>query len=92
MPNTPIVLNNTNTSGITAYLYTKTSLTIQYSNGTIYRYDLSNVLTKDKLDYMIKLAKNGKGLNSYLNANPDIKKYGYIDETLSQRSFTKYAK
>ena len=39
---------------------------------------------------MIALAKAGKGLNGYLNSNPLIKKYGYIDTTLKNSSFHLY--
>lgn len=81
---------NTNTSGIVGYVHTKTSMTIKYASGSTYRYDLSRAFKADQLNEMIKLAEAGAGLNSYLNANPDIKKYGYIDETLRNQSFHKY--
>ena len=79
------------TSGIVGYVYTNTSITIKFTNGNAYRYDLSAVLDKTKLNEMIKLAKQGSGLNSFLNKNPEIRKYGYLDNTLNRSSsFTKY--
>ena len=79
------------TSGIVGYVYTNTSITIKFTNGNAYRYDLSAVLDKTKLNEMIKLAKQGSGLNSFLNKNPEIRKYGYLDNTLTQKSsFTTY--
>ena len=79
------------TSGIVGYVHTQTSITIKFVNGNAYRYDLSAVLDKTKLNEMIKLAKSGSGLNSFLNKNPEIRKYGYLDNTLTQKSsFTKY--
>lgn len=77
-------------SGISAYVHTNTSITIQYTNGSVYRYDVSEVLSKTQLKEMIALAKQGKGLNSFLNRNPQIKKYGYIDTTLNKSSFKSY--
>lgn len=78
-------------SGIIGYVHTETSITIKFSNGKAYRYDLSAVLTKDKLNEMIKLAQSGSGLNSFLNNNPDIRKYGYMDNTLTMKSsYSKY--
>lgn len=78
-------------SGIVGYVYTNTSITIKFTNGNAYRYDLSAVLDKTKLNEMIKLAKSGSGLNSFLNKNPEIRKYGYLDNTLTRNSsFTKY--
>lgn len=79
-------------SGILGFVCTKTSLTIQYTNKDVYRYDLSEVLNKAQLKEMVKLAKKGSGLNAYLNKNPEIKKYGYLDTTLSNRSFKAYIK
>ena len=79
------------TSGIVGYVHTNTSITIKFTNGNAYRYDLSAVLDKTKLNEMIKLAKSGSGLNSFLNKNPEIRKYGYLDNTLTRNSsFTKY--
>ena len=79
------------TSGIVGYVHTNTSITIKFVNGNAYRYDLSAVLDKTKLNEMIKLAKSGSGLNSFLNKNPEIRKYGYLDNTLTQKSsFTTY--
>ena len=77
-------------SGIIGYVYTKTSISIKFHNGDVYRYDLSESLEKGQLETMIALAKAGKGLNGYLNANPLIKKYGYIDTTLKNSSFHLY--
>lgn len=78
-------------SGIIGYVYTQTSITIKFDNGNAYRYDLSAVLDKTKLNEMIKLAKSGSGLNSFLNNNPDIRKYGYMDNTLTMKSsYTMY--
>lgn len=78
-------------SGIIGYVYTQTSITIKFDNGNAYRYDLSAVLDKTKLNEMIMLAKSGSGLNSFLNNNPEIRKYGYLDNTLTRSSsFTKY--
>lgn len=83
--------NTSSPSGIKGYVYTKTSISIKYANNTVYRYDLSEVLSSDQLNKMIKLAKAGKGLNTYLNANPNIKKYGYLDTVLNRaNSFTAY--
>lgn len=78
-------------SGILGYLYTKTSLTIRFASGDAYRYDLSEVLTKEKLKKMITLARSGKGLNGFLNQNTEICKYGYLDTTLSKGSFKPYS-
>lgn len=77
-------------SGIVGYLFTKTSITIRFSNNDAYRYDLSEVLDKVKLKKMITLAKSGKGLNGFLNSNPEIRKYGYLDSTLNKASFKAY--
>ncbi len=77
-------------SGIVGYVNTATSITIKYVNDSVYRYDLSKALSKDQLDEMIALAQKGEGLNSYLNKNPEIKKYGYLDDTLKASSFAAY--
>lgn len=79
-------------SGIKGYVNTKTSITLQFTNGDTYRYDLSAVLTKDKLAEMIKLAQKGSGLNAFLNANPRIKRYGFLDNTLRNMSYHPYSK
>ena len=39
---------------------------------------------------MIKLAKAGAGLNSFLNNHPQARKYGYLDTTLGKGSFKPY--
>jgi cell division septal protein FtsQ len=78
-------------SGIIGYVHTRTSITIKFSNGDAYRYDVSEVLDKSKLKQMVALAKKGSGLNAYLNKNPQIKKYGYIDTTLPKGSYKPYA-
>ena len=83
-------MSNTTNSGIVGYVYTKTSISIKFHNGDVYRYDLSESLQKGQLETMIALARAGKGLNGYLNANPLIKKYGYIDTTLKNSSFHLY--
>lgn len=85
-------MSNTTNSGIVGYVYTKTSISIKFHNGDVYRYDLSESLEKGQLETMIALAKAGKGLNGYLNSNPLIKKYGYIDTTLKNSSFHLYVK
>ena len=77
-------------SGIAAYVYTNTSITIKYTNDSVYRYDVSEVLDKAQLKEMIALAKQGSGLNGFLNRNPQIKKYGYLDTTLNNSSFKAY--
>lgn len=77
-------------SGIAGFVYTKTSISIKFTNGDVYRYDLSEALTQPILKEMITLARSGKGLNSCLNKYPQIRKYGYLDTTLSSRSFNPY--
>lgn len=78
-------------SGILGFVYTKTSISLKFHSGDVYRYDLSQALSKENLQQMIVLAKAGKGLNSFLNNHPEIKKSGYIDTTLNRSlSFTKY--
>ena len=84
-------MSTTLPSGIVGYLHTQTSLTVKFSNGNAYRYDLSRVLDKSKLNEMIKLAQAGSGLNGFLNKNPEIRKSGYLDDTYTRsNSFTKY--
>ena len=77
-------------SGIVGYVYTNTSITIKFANGNVYRYDVSEVLDKKTLAEMIKLAKAGAGLNSFLNKQPQVRKYGYLDTTLGKGSFKPY--
>ena len=77
-------------SGIKGYVYTKTSITLLFANNSMYRYDLSKALNKQQLTEMVKLAEKGSGLNSYLNSNPDVKRYGFLDDTLSKGSFKTY--
>ena len=77
-------------SGIVGYVYTNTSMTIKFANGNVYRYDVSEVLDKKTLAEMIKLAKAGAGLNSFLNKHPQVRKYGYLDTTLGKGSFKPY--
>lgn len=77
-------------SGIIAYVYTNTSITLKYVNGDTYRYDVSKAFNKENLTTMINLAKSGSGLNRYLNNHPQIKKYGYLDSTLRDISFSTY--
>lgn len=77
-------------SGIKGYVYTKTSITILYTNNIAYRYDLSKSLSQKQLAEMSRLAEQGSGLNSFLNANPDIKRYGFLDDTLRKGSFKTY--
>lgn len=84
--------NNMSRSGIKGYVNTKTSMTIQFVNGDTYRYDLSDSLNKDQLSQMVKLAEKGSGLNAFLNANPQIKRYGFLDNTLRNASYKAYAK
>lgn len=79
-------------SGIKGYVHTKTSMTIQFVNGDTYRYDVSKALSQAQLAQMVKLAEKGSGLNSFLNANPDIKRYGFLDNTLRNASYKAYAK
>lgn len=80
----------TTKSGIVGYVYTNTSITIKFANGNAYRYDVSEVLDKKTLAEMIKLAKAGAGLNSFLNKHPQIRKYGYLDTTLGKGSYKPY--
>ena len=47
-------------------------------------------IAKAQLKEMIALAKQGSGLNGFLNRNPQIKKYGYLDTTLNNSSFKDY--
>lgn len=77
-------------SGIVGYVYTNTSITIKFANGNVYRYDVSEVLDKKTLAEMIKLAKAGAGLNSFLNKHTQVRKYGYLDTTLGKGSFKPY--
>ena len=77
-------------SGIVGYVYTNTSITIKFANGNVYRYDVSEALDKKTLAEMIKLAKAGAGLNSFLNKHPQVRKYGYLDTTLGKGSFKPY--
>ena len=79
-------------SGIKGYVHTKTSMTIQFANGDTYRYDLSKSFTQAQLAQMVKLAEKGSGLNAFLNANPQIKRYGFLDNTLRNASYKAYAK
>lgn len=57
---------------------------------TIFNLDVSEVLDKKTLAEMIKLAKAGAGLNSFLNKHPQVRKYGYLDTTLGKGSFKPY--
>lgn len=77
-------------SGIIGYVYTKTSITLKFQNGDAYRYDLSDHLNRIQLNEMIALAKKNSGLTRFLNSNPNIKKYGYLDNTLKSVSFNSY--
>ena len=77
-------------SGIKGYVHTKTSITLLFANNSMYRYDLSKALNKQQLTEMVKLAKKGSGLNGYLNSNPDVRRYGFLDGTLSKGSFKAY--
>lgn len=77
-------------SGILGFVYTKTSLSIKFTNGDVYRYDESEALSKVVLKQMILLARSGKGLNGFLNKQPQIRKSGYIDTTLRAGSFRPY--
>lgn len=79
-------------SGITGYVYTATSITIKYTDGNTYRYDVSKALSKEELTQMIRLAESGSGLNSYINTHRKIRKYGYVDDTLPNGSFNTYGK
>lgn len=79
-------------SGIKGYVHTKTSMTIQFTNGDTYRYDVSKAFSQAQLAQMVKLAEKGSGLNSFLNANPDIKRYGFLDNTLRNASYKAYGK
>ena len=79
-------------SGIKGYVHTKTSMTIQFANGDTYRYDLSKSFSQEQLAKMVKLAEKGSGLNSFLNANPQIKRYGFLDNTLRNASYKAYGK
>ena len=77
-------------SGISGYVYTATSITVKFTSGTAYRYDVSAAITKATIKKMIKLAEAGSGLNSFITKNEDVKKYGYVDNTLPNSSFKKY--
>lgn len=77
-------------SGILGFVYTKTSLSIKFTNGDVYRYDLSEALDKTVLKQMILLARSGKGLNGFLNSKPQIKRSGFLDTTLNSSSFRPY--
>lgn len=79
-------------SGISGYVYTAKSITIKFNSGNAYRYDVSEALTKAKLNEMIKLAKSGSGLNSFISKNKEIAKYAYIDNTLPKSSYKTYVK
>lgn len=79
-----------NKSGIVGYVHTATSITIKFANDSVYRYDISKSLSKEQLSDMVALAQKGAGLNSYLNKHAEIKKYGYLDDTLKASSFAAY--
>lgn len=79
--------NNTNTSCIVGYLYTETTITIQYINGTMYHYEVSQALSKENLDQMIRLVGQGESLSSFFNSNPEIKPSEIVDKVLDVHCF-----
>lgn len=61
-----------NDSGVTAYDYTDTSISVRFESGRIYEYPAS-IIGLEHLSYMKKLADLGDGLNAYIMNNPTVK-------------------
>jgi hypothetical protein len=55
-------------SNVKAYEFTDYSITVQFSDGYYYLYSTSKA-GLDNVIQMKSLAKNGKGLNSFINKN-----------------------
>ncbi len=65
--------NNNGNSGVTGYEISDNSISVQFSDGSIYLYDNTKP-GKSSVDHMKALAQKGSGLNSYISTT--IKK-GY---------------
>ncbi len=53
-------------SGVTAFEVGHHSITLEFSDGDVYRYTYQSA-GKEVVEYMIKLAQEGKGLNTYVS-------------------------
>ena len=75
-------------SGIVSYIIGTDRITLKFVNGAVYEYIKGTNGVKGKnLRKMIKLAKAGKGLMSYINTHPNVRiGYSAIDPLL----FTEY--
>ncbi len=51
---------------MTAYEVGHHSITLEFSDGDVYRYTYQSA-GKEVVEYMIKLAQEGKGLNTYVS-------------------------
>lgn len=58
--------NGDGQSGVKAYEVGHHSITLEFSDGDVYRYTFQSA-GKEVVEYMIKLAQEGKGLNTYVS-------------------------
>ncbi|MDT7849252.1 hypothetical protein Q9292_06490 [Methylophilus sp. VKM B-3414] len=61
-----------NDSGVIAYDYTETSISVQFESGKIYEYPAS-IIGFEHLSNMKRLADLGDGLNAYIMKHPTVK-------------------
>lgn len=60
--------NTGNNSGVVLYLIERNSITVQFGDGSIYVYTIGSV-GEVALETMKELAREGQGLNSFINRN-----------------------
>ena len=53
-------------SGVKAYEVGHHSITLEFADGDVYKYTYQSA-GQEVVDYMVKLAQEGKGLNSYIS-------------------------
>lgn len=61
-----------NDSGVIAYDYTDTSITVKFESGKVYEYQASSIGLQH-LSNMKRLADLGDGLNAYIMRNPIVR-------------------
>lgn len=59
-------------SGISAYQVANDSIRIKFKNGSVYAYDKISIGTRHFTN-MVRLAESGRGLNTYINKNEEVK-------------------
>jgi hypothetical protein len=65
--------NESGDSGVVGYKFDDDSISVRFHDGYVYRYSIERI-GREHLEKMKRLAEAGKGLASYINHHPEIRR------------------